>query len=115
MTRSSEELRGITLLGNQHTQYKTEYAPEVLEAFDNKHPDNDYSSNSSAPNYQPVPDDRAAGFATIHIRYIPGKKMVESKSLKLYFCSASAITAISTKTASISYEGFNRTDAAEVY
>ena len=41
MTRSSEELQGITLLGNRHTQYKTEYAPEVLEAFDNKHPDND--------------------------------------------------------------------------
>ena len=26
-------------------------------------------------------------FATIHIRYIPGKKMVESKSLKLYLFS----------------------------
>lgn len=51
MTRSSEELRGITLLGNQHTQYKTEYAPEVLEAFDNKHPDNDYFVKFICPEF----------------------------------------------------------------
>lgn len=36
-------------------------------------------------------------FATIYISYVPGERMVESKSLKLYL-SASAITAISTRT-----------------
>ena len=42
--RSKDELRdgGVTLLGNKNTQYKTDYAPEVLETFENKHPDNDY-------------------------------------------------------------------------
>lgn len=88
MTRSSEELRGITLLGNQHTQYKTEYAPEVLEAFDNKHPDNDYFVKFICPEFTSLcPMTGQPDFATIHIRYIPAKKMVESKSLKLYLFS----------------------------
>ena len=29
---------GVTLLGNQHTQYPTDYDPSVLETFENKHP-----------------------------------------------------------------------------
>ena len=34
--RSQEEgLKDLTLLGNQHTQYSFDYAPEVLEAVDN--------------------------------------------------------------------------------
>ena len=50
----------LTLLGNKNTIYKDDYAPEVLETFDNKHPENDY---------------------------VPDQKMVESKSLKLYLFS----------------------------
>lgn len=37
ITRESEE--SISLLGNQHTQYPTDYDPSVLEAFLNKHPE----------------------------------------------------------------------------
>ena len=33
--------KNLTLLGNQNTVYKDDYAPEVLETFDNKHPEND--------------------------------------------------------------------------
>ena len=32
MSRNTEELQGISLLGNQKTQYPTGYAPEILEA-----------------------------------------------------------------------------------
>ena len=32
---------GLQALGAK-TQYRTDYAPEVLETFVNKHPDNDY-------------------------------------------------------------------------
>ena len=39
--RSEKELQGVTMLGHK-TDYPTDYAPQVLEAFDNKHPDNDY-------------------------------------------------------------------------
>lgn len=42
MSRTDKELNGVTLLGNQNTQYKSTYAPEVLETFENKHKDNDY-------------------------------------------------------------------------
>ena len=37
--RTKEELSGITMLGNRNVQYPTDYAPEVLETFVNKHPD----------------------------------------------------------------------------
>lgn len=40
--REKEELQGVSLLGNQKTVYKSDYAPEVLETFINKHPENDY-------------------------------------------------------------------------
>ena len=39
--RNSEELQGISLLGNQKTVYRSDYAPEVLESFPNKHPENE--------------------------------------------------------------------------
>ncbi len=34
--RSKEETADITLLGNQKTQYPCDYAPEMLETFENK-------------------------------------------------------------------------------
>ena len=32
----------LTLLGNAETKYPDDYAPELLETFLNRHPDNDY-------------------------------------------------------------------------
>ena len=40
--RTKEELAGVTLLGSKQNRYPSDYAPEVLETFENKHPDNDY-------------------------------------------------------------------------
>ena len=37
-TRKDE---GLQALGNE-AKYSMDYAPEVLEAFENKHPENDY-------------------------------------------------------------------------
>lgn len=42
ISRTAEELTGVTLLGNQKTTYSDDYNPDVLETFDNKHPNNDY-------------------------------------------------------------------------
>ena len=33
MSRNEQELKGVTLLGNQNTHYSYEYTPEVLETF----------------------------------------------------------------------------------
>ncbi|MCC3683272.1 NADPH-dependent 7-cyano-7-deazaguanine reductase QueF, partial [Staphylococcus epidermidis] len=35
--RQKDELKDITLLGNQNNTYEFDYRPEVLENFDNKH------------------------------------------------------------------------------
>ena len=77
----------LTLLGKK-TEYKNEYAPEVLEAFDNKHPNNDYWVTFECPEFTSLcPITGQPDFATIRINYIPDIKMVESKSLKLYLFS----------------------------
>ena len=86
--RTTEEKQGITLLGNQKTKYKDDYAPEVLETFVNKHPDNDYFVKFNCPEFTSLcPITGQPDFATITISYVPGERMVESKSLKLYLFS----------------------------
>src|SRR4051812_48062103 len=50
--RSHEEgLKDLTLLGNQGTTYSFEYAPEVLEAVDNLHPERDYFVKFNCPEF----------------------------------------------------------------
>ena len=66
MTSIRDGENELSLLGSKTTQYSQDYAPEVLEAFTNKHQGNDY---------------------WVRINYIPDVRMVESKSLKLYLFS----------------------------
>ena len=88
MSRENLEKEGITLLGNQKVKYPDNYAPEVLETFLNKHPDNDYFVKFNCPEFTSLcPITGQPDFATITISYVPGEKMVESKSLKLYLFS----------------------------
>ena len=83
-----EELKDqLSLLGGK-TVYLSEYAPEVLECFDNKHPENDYFVKFNCPEFTSLcPITGQPDFAEIKIAYIPAEKMVESKSLKLYLFS----------------------------
>ncbi|WP_316607082.1 preQ(1) synthase [uncultured Ruminococcus sp.] len=89
MTGRTENERGtITLLGRNHIEYKSDYNPEVLETFPNKHPDNDYFVKFNCPEFTSLcPITGQPDFATVYISYIPDKIMVESKSLKLYLFS----------------------------
>ena len=88
MSRDRENMPDITLLGNQHTKYDFDYKPEVLETFDNKHPDRDYWVKFNCPEFTSLcPITGQPDFATIYISYVPDIKMVESKSLKLYLFS----------------------------
>ena len=81
------QTKDLSLLG-QHTEYKQDYAPEVLEAFENKHRDNDYWVTFNCPEFTSLcPITGQPDFATIHIHYIPDVRMLESKSLKLYLFS----------------------------
>lgn len=88
MPRNEKETEGLSLLGNKKTVYKDTYAPEVLETFINKHPDNDYMVTFNCPEFTSLcPITGQPDFADIKINYIPDIKMVESKSLKLYLFS----------------------------
>jgi len=77
----------LNLLGEK-TEYRQDYSPDALEAFTNKHPENDYWVHFDCPEFTALcPITHQPDFATILIDYIPDKKMVESKSLKLYLFS----------------------------
>ncbi len=86
--RDQHDLEGVTLLGNTNTHYPTQYAPQVLETFVNKHPGVEYLVTFRCPEFTSLcPKTGQPDFATIIINYIPRERMVESKSLKLYLFS----------------------------
>ena len=51
MARTEEEQKGISLLGNQHVAYPSDYSADILETFINKHPDNDYFVKFNCPEF----------------------------------------------------------------
>ena len=78
----------LTLLGNKHIEYPTDYDPTLLETFANKHADHDYMVTFRCPEFTTLcPITGQPDFATLYINYIPNERMVESKSLKLYLFS----------------------------
>ena len=78
---------GLQTLGRK-TEYRTDYAPEVLETFENKHKGNDYWVQFNCPEFTSLcPITGQPDYAEIKILYLPDKRMVESKSLKLYLFS----------------------------
>ena len=81
------EKEGLKSLGRK-TEYKSDYAPEVLECFENRHPGNDYWVQFNCPEFTSLcPITGQPDFAEITISYMPDRRMVESKSLKLYLFS----------------------------
>ena len=78
---------GLHALGKK-TEYRQDYAPEVLETFENKHQTNDYWVQFNCPEFTTLcPITGQPDFGEIIIKYIPDVRMVESKSLKLYLFS----------------------------
>lgn len=72
----------LTLLGRQSAEYRG------LEAFPNRNPDRDYTVTLSTGEFTCLcPVTGQPDFARITITYVPDRKIVESKSLKLYFGS----------------------------
>ena len=78
------DLGKLKALGNS-VKGAGDYDPSVLEAFANKHPERDYWVTFTCPEFTTLcPKTGQPDFATLTIRYIPAKLLVESKSLKLY-------------------------------
>ncbi len=77
----------LTQLGKQVTQPQS---PDdaVLEAVPNPHPGDDYVIRFTAPEFTTLcPITGQPDFAHFVMDYVPGKAIVESKSLKLYLAS----------------------------
>jgi len=77
----------LTQLGRQVAQPKS---PDkaVLEAVPNPHPDTDYLVRFTAPEFTSLcPITGQPDFAHFVIDYVPGARIVESKSLKLFLTS----------------------------
>ncbi len=79
-----DDLDNLKTLGRT-TKAPADYDPSVLDAFANRHPGRDYWVTFTAPEFTTLcPKTGQPDFATLTIRYIPAKRLVESKSLKLY-------------------------------
>lgn len=75
---------GLKALGRK-AAIPTGYDPQVLETFENKHPEHDYWVRLNCPEFTSLcPITGQPDFAELRIAYIPAVRMVESKSLKLY-------------------------------
>jgi 7-cyano-7-deazaguanine reductase len=76
------DLNGLTLLGRDAKPTKK------LETFPNRHPERDYVVTLKTEEFTCVcPATGQPDFANLTIQYIPDKRIVESKSLKLYLWS----------------------------
>ena len=79
-----KDLGKLRLLGNS-AKVPCDYDPSLLEAFSNRNCDRDYWVTFSCPEFTTLcPKTGQPDFAVLTIRYIPDRKLVESKSLKLY-------------------------------
>lgn len=81
MTEPSD-LDGLTLLGRDAKPSKR------LETFPNRNPERDYVVRLETDEFTCVcPATGQPDFATLTVEYIPDKKILESKSFKLYLWS----------------------------
>ena len=84
MNREKDNLQSL----GRKAEIPETYAPEVLEAFENRHPERDYWVQFNCPEFTTLcPITSQPDFGEIKILYIPDERMVESKSLKLYLFS----------------------------
>lgn len=81
------EGQDLKQLGATKTEYKIDIPDaSVLETFDNCYPHRDYQIEFIFPEFTSLcPKTGQPDFAKVKVIYIPDKKCIESKSLKLYF------------------------------
>jgi 7-cyano-7-deazaguanine reductase len=85
--RQKKELKDLAL-GSNRTDYPDTYSPDILESFDNKNPGSDAWTTFVCTEFTSLcPKTNQPDFARIYVNYIADKKMVESKSMKLYLFS----------------------------
>src|SRR4051812_16376955 len=83
-----KDRRRLTHLGHRSvlTDQQIERPRSILESFDNPKPQRDYEVKFVFPEFTSMcPVTGQPDFATITLTYVPDKRCVEMKSLKLYF------------------------------
>lgn len=79
---NENDMNGLTLLGSSASEFKG------LETFPNLNPERDYTVTLTTDEFTCVcPKTGQPDFAGITVSYVPDLRIVESKSLKLYFQS----------------------------
>lgn len=79
--------KGLTRLGHR-AAFPSSPEEAVLESVPNPHPDTDYLVRFTAPEFTTLcPITGQPDFAHFVIDYVPGKSILESKSLKLFLGS----------------------------
>jgi 7-cyano-7-deazaguanine reductase len=80
------ELENFSL--GQKTNYEFQYNPKLLDVFENKNPETMSWTTFICTEFTSLcPKTNQPDFAKIFINYIADKKMIESKSLKMYLFS----------------------------
>lgn len=86
--KNRERFRDLTLLSVSERNYPNSPDAARLEAFENVYADRDYVIEFDCPEYTSLcPVTGQPDFGHIIVRYVPDKKCIESKSLKLYLYS----------------------------
>jgi len=83
-----KDRRRLTHLGHRSvlTDQQIDRPRSILESFDNPRPQRDYEVRFVFPEFTSMcPVTGQPDFATITLTYVPDKRCVEMKSLKLYF------------------------------
>ncbi len=82
MTDAHDELK---ILGNSNARYPGSPEEADLESFPNRNPGRGYEVEFSCPEFTCLcPKTGQPDFGLIRIKYVPGEKCLESKSLKFY-------------------------------
>ena len=88
MSENEKKYKNLTILKSGATKYPESPDEAELETFDNKYPDREYWITFDCPEFTArCPITNQPDFGKITIHYVPDKKCIESKSLKLYLFS----------------------------
>lgn len=85
MKKSKTAAAPLTLLGQSRTRYPDHPDKAALESFPNPSPARAYTITLDCPEFTALcPITGQPDFGHIAIEYVPGRRCVESKALKLY-------------------------------
>lgn len=85
---AKDDVSGLKTLGQGSTQYPSQADAGLLETFPNTFPGRDYLVTLETQEFTSLcPKTGQPDFGAVTIRYVPDKRCIESKSLKLYLFS----------------------------